>query len=516
MSSPGPLLTLLEAPPDDPERVTQALMQSSTLSARVLSVTNSAAIGVVGEISDIRRAVLHMGAGRARSIAMAFGLHMLSKDSGIDLEVAHRIWINSLEKAHLAKLVAEAVEPREADRAYTLGLIQDIGLTALVAIDPQFYEQVSNNHRHQNPLSIREQEHFGIDHAQAANHLLQSWNASPLICEEVLNHHQPMLSQNDYSGSNLGNLIAGMLPHDCETMTPDRMEWLAATHSQFLDSSFDSPEQMIKQAVKQSREVHGAAPSIRIDEATRLRMLGELELDTAGMVHQLCELEAQLTRKHEQLHALQFEAMTDPLTQVLNRRGFNRLGERRIHTAAERCLPICAVMIDLDGFKAINDTLGHDAGDIMLMEVAKQIRGNIDSSDLFGRLGGDEFAILQLNVDEENRKKDHRTCRRGMQRQNRAPGPKQTGYTPPEYRGRDLQQSGQANADERPDRRRGRGYVHQQTCRQRASDLHPIPVYVQGFITRYFPEPVDGCVCYDDMNQPTPPPIRATPAGREK
>ncbi len=398
---PGPLLTLLEAPPDNPERVTQALMQSSTLSARVLSVTNSAAIGVVGEISDIRRAVLHMGAGRARSIAMAFGLHMLSKDSGIDLEVAHRIWINSLEKAHLAKLVAEAVDPREADRAYTLGLIQDIGLTALVAIDPQFYEQVSVNHRHQNPLSIREQEHFGIDHAQAANHLLQSWNASPLICEEVLNHHQPLLSQNDYSGSNLGNLIAGMLPHNCETMTPDRMEWLTATHSQFLDTMFDSPEQMIKQAVKQAREVHGAAPSVRIDEATRQRMLYELEVDTASMVHQLCELEAQLTRKHEQLHALQFEAMTDPLTQVLNRRGFNRLGERRIHTATERCLPICAVMIDLDGFKAINDTLGHDAGDIMLIEVAKQIRNNIDSSDLFGRLGGDEFAILQLNVDEE-------------------------------------------------------------------------------------------------------------------
>jgi len=93
--------------------------------------------------------------------------------------------------------------------------------------------------------------------------------------------------------------------------------------------------------------------------------------------------------------------MTDPLTQLLNRRGFSRLGDRRLHTSVERSLPVCAVAIDLDGFKQVNDTHGHEAGDLVLTEVARLLRTNIDSSDLIGRLGGDEFAFLLMNVSQD-------------------------------------------------------------------------------------------------------------------
>jgi diguanylate cyclase (GGDEF)-like protein len=398
---PGPLMAVMQASPDDPERVANALQQSSPLSARVLSVTNSAAIGVVGEISDIRRAVLHMGAARSRLIAMAFGIHMLTQETGLDPEIAHRMWVNSLEKACLAKHVAEATNSDHADHAYTLGLIQDIGLSALRAINPAFYQQVDAKRNGGEPLHILEQQHFGIDHAQAGNHLLQQWDASPLLCEEILNHHQPVLIRNDTSPANLGNLIAGMLPHDCESMTPDRMEWLIAVHGQFLSEAYNSPEALIKTATRSAQKIHSSATSVRIDAAARLRMLNEIEADTADMVRQLCVMETQLTHQHQQVSTLQFEAMTDPLTQVLNRRGFNRLAERRMQTAVERDLPICAMVLDLDGFKQINDTHGHEAGDRMLIELAQQVRKNIDSSDLFGRLGGDEFAILQINVDHK-------------------------------------------------------------------------------------------------------------------
>ena len=398
---PGPLMAILEAPPDDPDKVTGALEQSPALGARVLSVTNSAAIGVVGEISNIHRAVLHMGAGRARSIAMAFGLNMMAEESGLNPDASRGLWINSLEKAHLARLVAQPLDAKQADGAYTLGLIQDVGLSALMSIDPGFYQDIEADPQPGSPLHEREQEHFGTDHAAVGNHLLTRWNASPMLCEQVLSHHQPVLTQSDSFVVDLANLIAGMLPHDGEQMTPDRMEWLDAVHGQFLSSAYDSPDELIRAAVKAAKDVHGGAPSVRIDAAARQRMLVEIDTDTAGMVRQLCEMESLLTQKHEQVNALQFEAMTDPLTQILNRRGFDRLGERRLGSAVERGLPVCAVVIDLDGFKQVNDTFGHDAGDLILTEVAKSLRGNIDSSDLIGRLGGDEFAIFQINVNQE-------------------------------------------------------------------------------------------------------------------
>lgn len=396
----GPLMKVLEASPKDPDKVIKALEQSPVLSARVLSVTNSAAIGVVGEISDIRRAVVHMGASRARSIAMAFGMQLLSEQSGLDPEAARLPWINSMEKAHLAQLVAKHLDPAQADTAYSLGLVQDIGLSALMAIDPAFYHEMAENPKPDTPLPMQEQERFGIDHAAVGNHLLSQWNASPLLCEEVLNHHQPLLSQPQHSVSNLAGLIAGMLPHNGEPMTQGLSEWLTAVHGQFLSSRYDTPEDLIKAAVQAAKEVHCGAPTVKIMPSSYQRMLDEIVTDTTAMVRHLCEMEGLLSSKHEQLSALQFEAITDPLTQLLNRRGFQRMAERRLDTAIERGLPVCAVAIDLDEFKQINDTFGHDAGDMVLTEVARLLKQNLNSSDLISRLGGDELVVFLINVDK--------------------------------------------------------------------------------------------------------------------
>ena len=365
-----------------------------------MSVANSAAVGVVGEINDVQRAVIHMGATRARSIAMAFALNMMAKDTGLDPEISQRLWVNSLEKAYLAQTVAEKTSPPYAQAAYAIGLIQDIGLSALWAVDTGFYTRISPDHLKAQPLHQLELEHFGIDHAVVGHHLLTSWHVSPLICEQVLDHHQQVMTQKDASATDLANMIAGMLPHDGEPMTPDRMEWLDAVHGQFLAGQ-GSPDKFIKNAVRYAKEVHRGASSMRIDDHVKARMLSELAADTAGMVRQLCEMENLLTKQHEQVNALEFEAMTDPLTQLLNRRGFSRLGDRRLHTSVERSLPVCAIAIDLDGFKQVNDTHGHEAGDQVLAEVARLLRANIDSSDLIGRLGGDEFAIFLMNVSED-------------------------------------------------------------------------------------------------------------------
>jgi diguanylate cyclase (GGDEF)-like protein len=86
-------------------------------------------------------------------------------------------------------------------------------------------------------------------------------------------------------------------------------------------------------------------------------------------------------------------ATTDGLTGLLNRQGF-------IDTARARPVGAAATLlfIDLDGFKAINDRRGHDAGDRLLVEVAGQLRGVCRTGDLIARLGGDEFVILTDSV----------------------------------------------------------------------------------------------------------------------
>ena len=97
-------------------------------------------------------------------------------------------------------------------------------------------------------------------------------------------------------------------------------------------------------------------------------------------------------RRHEA--ELRHMADHDPLTGLLNRRSFERELERHV-AYVERYGPQgAAIVLDLDHFKTINDTLGHSAGDELIVRVAHALRSRLRESDVLARLGGDEFAIL--------------------------------------------------------------------------------------------------------------------------
>ncbi|MBY6262266.1 GGDEF domain-containing protein [Azospirillum sp. 412522] len=117
----------------------------------------------------------------------------------------------------------------------------------------------------------------------------------------------------------------------------------------------------------------------------------------------LAEAKETIAELQERVAYLESLTMTDELTGLLNRRGFyshfrRELASARRHGAAGGLL----VMIDLDGFKAINDTHGHVAGDAYLRQVARMIVGNVRQEDVVARLGGDEFAVLLTNTDTAN------------------------------------------------------------------------------------------------------------------
>jgi diguanylate cyclase (GGDEF)-like protein len=98
--------------------------------------------------------------------------------------------------------------------------------------------------------------------------------------------------------------------------------------------------------------------------------------------------------------ALRAEADTDPLTKLANRRGFEMRAVRLINACNVNGTPATILMIDIDHFKAINDTHGHDGGDAVLCRVSAMLGGQLRSIDLVGRLGGEEFAVLLPGADQ--------------------------------------------------------------------------------------------------------------------
>ena len=91
---------------------------------------------------------------------------------------------------------------------------------------------------------------------------------------------------------------------------------------------------------------------------------------------------------------LEAQAIEDSLTGVLSRRGFGKAADAVVARSLRRSEPVGVLVIDLDHFKAVNDTFGHAGGDAVLREATKAWRTVLRESDLLGRLGGEEFAVL--------------------------------------------------------------------------------------------------------------------------
>jgi diguanylate cyclase (GGDEF)-like protein len=104
----------------------------------------------------------------------------------------------------------------------------------------------------------------------------------------------------------------------------------------------------------------------------------------------------------EQTDALKAAATVDYLTGVGNRRSFFSKSGPLFAAAQRSRLPLALGLIDVDAFKAINDSHGHDTGDVVLAEIAKVLAQHVRQSDLLARFGGEEFCVLAFNMSAEN------------------------------------------------------------------------------------------------------------------
>ena len=124
---------------------------------------------------------------------------------------------------------------------------------------------------------------------------------------------------------------------------------------------------------------------------------------------ELARLRAELDAWKRRAEAAEAAADHDVLTPALNRRGFVTALQRAMAYCQRHGVPAVLLYLDMDGFKGVNDRLGHAAGDAALVAVAKLLLANLRESDAVGRLGGDEFALLMLNAGlEQGREKARR------------------------------------------------------------------------------------------------------------
>lgn len=147
----------------------------------------------------------------------------------------------------------------------------------------------------------------------------------------------------------------------------------------------------------------GSLPPIPAPEPAPIAAQESWPLSAQSLIDSLMaeneRLRTEIQAQKDLRHAAEAQADSDVLTPTLNRRAFLREMQRAMADCRRYGEQACLVFLDMDGFKNINDTYGHAAGDAALTYVAETLKGSVREGDSVGRIGGDEFAILLRRAD---------------------------------------------------------------------------------------------------------------------
>ncbi|MDX1682986.1 MAG: GGDEF domain-containing protein [Phycisphaeraceae bacterium] len=364
---------------------------------RILALANRVLPEKLLPIMTLEQSLAHLGPHRLQTL-------MLSASTASPLDappdpLTTRIRHEGLIAAELATRLIRMLVDKAGPITWAFTMARFAGIQGLAQIDPDPWR----NSKTLAELTTAETERFGIHHATAAARMIRSWGArgpigshietfSPWDGESELERHPKLeyLPAIDYL----------MEEFPLHQQTPSSAFGIRLSKVLGL-ADLDGDAQAWLERARQhpDRRLRHAGEASDFTEADRAERLAE---NAITMIEKLQAARLEAKSEHQaQIRELRGEAFTDGLTGLLNRRGLEALAAQRLGEAATAGQGVCCILLDLDDFKPINDTWGHDIGDRALRGTGMLLRKSVRRRDLIARIGGDEFVVFVDGIDLE-------------------------------------------------------------------------------------------------------------------
>ncbi len=378
------------------------------LTAKIMRIANSPLYARRRQSNNLRQALVLLGLNATITLALSFclaGSLRQGRAKGLDLDY---FWRRSVLAAIGARSLGLALGRSDSEELFLAGLLQDIGMLALDRAMPGLYDPESRiQYRHDLVCEI-ERQALGNDHVEVGAWLLQEWRLPEHFSQAVAASHGENTSDGDENRREFVRCVA--------TSGAIADLWLAADRS---DDSFAPVAAQAKGLLGIDGEAVGAMLQQMRGEIGEAEVLFEINLVAAQEADLLIEQAQELmlvrnlrlfeeTRNLRQTvdlfqsraQELEERSQRDALTGLHNRAYLDPLLEAEFAHAKEQRSPLSLIFADIDRFKRINDTLGHQAGDVGLQRSAEMLRTCIRGNDLLARYGGEEFVIVLPGSDQ--------------------------------------------------------------------------------------------------------------------
>ena len=384
--------------------------QDPALSARVLQIVNSAGYGLQRQVETLDHALALLGINAVRTVALSFSMvrGLRKTDSqGFDLS---KFWCRSLIAGVAAKNLSQWAKLLNEDALFLGSLLQDIGMMALGSAFPQPYQTLitESGGDHQRIAELEKKE-FGGDHAEVSSWLAQHWNLPKLFELCLRGSHDP--SDSDAEPELLpsvkivavSGLIADIWAGGNPTTSTKRARDAASGMLDIDDQSFQDILGSVASLLPQISSLF----EINIGDPDSINEILERAKESLVRVSMASIENAQLVQSNaDQLESknqeLKEKSARDGLTGLYNRAHLSRTLKSEFARSKEEGTPLGVVFCDIDHFKQINDTHGHQAGDQILVSVAKTLMDQVRQSDVVARYGGEEFVFVLPGADVVN------------------------------------------------------------------------------------------------------------------
>lgn len=396
--------------------IAKVIQQDPALTSKILRVVNSSMFGMSRKISSLQQAMVVLGLRTVKVMVLSFSLvdAMQSKQKlGFDHAM---YWRRSLTTAVIARLLAERIQRSLADEAFVGGLLCDISMLAAVTCAPDLYAAAIEHYTNNEGLTVQEaeQETLGLTHEEITHALLDHWGLPDELCEAARTHHQSvdapapeaaslaMLTRMLRAASRLADIFVA--DQDAGQLEPVQQEILASLpiKTPALEELLGEIDKNVKETaslfsidIGQTLGYH----QIQAQAATQLVQLSmAAELERAQTAQREQEAQARVQELDSQNRELTAKATTDGLTGVANRAALQEKLVAACQEAQANQTPLGAILLDLDRFKKLNDTFGHQTGDEALRQVGAVLAQVATDNQFPGRYGGEEFMLVVTNV----------------------------------------------------------------------------------------------------------------------